>query len=310
MAHVPVLLTEVLEGLALRDDGVYVDATFGRGGHSAAILERLSAAGRLVALDRDDTAVTEARAKFEGDPRFAIAHRSFAAIREVCEAHDILGRVDGLLFDFGVSSPQLDEGERGFSFLNDGPLDMRMDRRQTLTAADYLAEVDEQTLARDLKQLGEEPLARAYARAIVAARADAPITRTVQLADLIESVTPARVRRRSNRHPATRVFQAIRMRINDELGELEAALDAVPDVLAVGGRVAFLTFHSLEDRPVKRFLRAMAAEDPAWRGLPDMPEHARARMRIVGRDRKAGPEEIEDNPRSRSARLRVGERLR
>lgn len=310
MAHVPVLLTEVLEGLALRDDGVYVDATFGRGGHSAAILQRLSAAGRLVALDRDDTAVTQARAKFEGDSRFAIAHRPFAALREVCEAHDILGRVDGLLFDFGVSSPQLDEGARGFSFLNDGPLDMRMDRRQALTASDYLAEVDEQTLARDLKQLGEEPLARNYARAIVAARAKAPITRTLQLADLIESVTPARTRRRSNRHPATRVFQAIRMRVNDELGELEAALDAVPDVLAVGGRVAFLTFHSLEDRPVKRFLRAMAAEDPAWRGLPDMPEHAQARMRIVGRDRKAGPAEIDANPRARSARLRVGERLR
>ena len=310
MAHVPVLLNEVLEGLALRDDGVYVDATFGRGGHSAAILERLSAAGRLVALDRDDTAVTAARAKFEGDPRFAIAHQSFAAIRDVCEAHDILGRVDGLLFDFGVSSPQLDEGERGFSFLNDGPLDMRMDRRQTLTAADYLAEVDEQTLARDLKRLGEEPLARAYARAIVAARAEAPITRTRQLADLIESVTPARARRRSNRHPATRAFQAIRMRVHAELDELEAALAAVPDVLAVSGRVAFLTFHSLEDRPVKRFLRAMAAEDPAWRGLPDMPEHARARMRIVGRDRKAGPEEIAGNPRSRSARLRIGERLR
>lgn len=294
----------------MRADGVYVDATFGRGGHSAAMLEQLSDMGRLIALDRDDTAVTQARAKFGSDPRFAIEHSSFAALREVCAAHDILGRVDGLLFDFGVSSPQLDEGTRGFSFLRDGPLDMRMDRRQPLTAAAYLADVGEATLARDLQRLGEEPLARTYARAIVGARAQAPITGTVQLAELIESVTPARVRRRSNRHPATRVFQAIRMRVNDELDELDAALGAVPDVLAVGGRVAFLTFHSLEDRPVKRFLRDMAAEDPAWRGLPDMPEHARARMRIVGRGRKAGAQEVEDNPRSRSARLRIGERLR
>lgn len=310
MAHVPVLLAEVLEGLALRADGVYVDATFGRGGHSAAILERLSSRGRLLALDRDDTAVTEARAKFGGDPRFAIEHRSFATLRDACDAHDVTGRVDGLLFDFGVSSPQLDEAARGFSFLRDGPLDMRMDRRQAMTAADYIADVDERTLATDLRTLGEESLARQYARAIVAARRETPVTRTRQLADLIESATPARARRTATRHPATRVFQAIRMRVNDELGELDAALEAVPDVLAVGGRVAFLTFHSLEDRPVKRFLRAQAAEDPVWRGLPDMPEHARARMRIVERGRKAGDRERSENPRARSARLRVGERLR
>lgn len=310
MAHVPVLLAEVLEGLALRADGVYVDATFGRGGHSAAILERLSSRGRLLALDRDDTAVTEARAKFGDDPRFAIEHRSFAALADACDAHGITGSVDGLLFDFGVSSPQLDEAERGFSFLRDGPLDMRMDRRQSFTAADYIAETDERTLARDLRTLGEEPLARQYARAIVNARREAPITRTGRLADLIEAATPARARRNATRHPATRVFQAIRMRVNDEIGELEAALEAVPEVLAVGGRVAFLTFHSLEDRPVKQFLRAQSAEDPAWRGLPDMPEHARARMRIVERGRKAGEAEVADNPRARSARLRVGERLR
>ena len=254
--------------------------------------------------------MTEARAKFGGDARFAIEHRSFAALRNVCDAHALTGRVDGLLFDLGVSSPQLDDAGRGFSFMNDGPLDMRMDRRQSRTAADYVAEVDEATLARDFATLGEEPLARRYAAAIVAARAREPITRTGQLAAIIESATPAAARRRQARHPATRVFQAIRMRTNDELGELDSALAAVPDVLAIGGRVAFLTFHSLEDRPVKRFLRTQSAEDPAWRGLPDMPDHAKPRMRIVVRGAKAGADELAVNPRARSARLRVGERLR
>lgn len=309
MAHVPVLLDEVLDCLEPHGDGVYVDATFGRGGHSAAILDALSEAGHLLAIDRDESAVMAALDTFSNDARFSIVQGSFGDLRRICDDAGITGRVDGLLFDFGVSSPQLDEADRGFSFLQDGPLDMRMDRSQSMTAADYLADVSVADLARDLSTLGEEPLARRYAQAIVRARSEAPLTRTLALADVIEAATPERIRRRARRHPATRVFQAIRMRVNDELGAIEAALAAVPDVLAVGGRVAFLTFHSLEDRPVKRFLKQSSAEHPVYRGLPDCPPEARPRMRIVVRGQKAGTDEVARNPRARSARLRAGERL-
>lgn len=308
--HQPVMLGEVLDGLSIRPDGCYVDATFGRGGHSMAILERLGEHGRLLALDRDATAVAAAVARFADEPRFTIRHAPFSTLRSVVDDALAGGRVDGLLFDFGVSSPQLDEADRGFSFLRDGPLDMRMDNSQVLTAAAYVADITEAELRRDIQRLGEERLAARIASAIVRARAKAPITRTLQLAGIVEAATPARVRARSTRHPATRTFQAIRMRINDELGQITDALDAVVDVLAVGGRVCFLTFHSLEDRPVKRFLRAQSAEDPVYRGLPDVPEHAQPVMRIVGKARVAGDDELARNPRARSARLRVGERAR
>ncbi|MEL6869338.1 MAG: 16S rRNA (cytosine(1402)-N(4))-methyltransferase RsmH [Pseudomonadota bacterium] len=307
--HQPVMLREVLDGLAIRPDGCYVDATFGRGGHSAAILERLGDSGRLLALDRDASAVAVAGKKFADEPRFAITHAPFATLASVVRDAGLLGQVDGLLFDFGVSSPQLDDADRGFSFLRDGPLDMRMDAEQTLTAAAYLADIDESALRQDIARLGEERLAARIARAIVHARDKAPITRTLQLAGIVEAATPARVRARSARHPATKTFQAIRMRINDELGQISDALDAVVNVLAIGGRVCFLTFHSLEDRPVKRFLRDQSAEDPVYRGLPDVPPHARPAMRIVGKACVADDRELDDNPRARSARLRVGERL-
>ena len=310
MTHQPVLLEQVLDGLALRADGQYIDATFGRGGHSEAILQRLSGRGRLLAIDRDETAVTEARAKFAGDERFTIEHAAFGALGEIAERRGFLGRTDGLLFDFGVSSPQLDEAERGFSFLRDGPLDMRMDRDQRETAADYIAGIDEASLRRDLYTLGEERLAPRIAAAIIKARQRAPITTTGELARIVENAVPARVRATSKRHPATQTFQAIRMRINHELEEISAALASFIDVLAVGGRACFITFHSLEDRPVKRFLRDAAAEDPVYRGLPDMPEAARPRLRLVGRARTADSAELARNPRARSARLRIAERLR
>ncbi|MEO0365707.1 MAG: 16S rRNA (cytosine(1402)-N(4))-methyltransferase RsmH [Pseudomonadota bacterium] len=309
-AHEPVMLDQVIDSLAVRADGCYVDATFGRGGHSGALLSRLGDQGRLIAFDRDADAVESATRRYQQDSRFTIVHRAFSAMVEVLSELGLLGQVDGLMFDLGVSSPQLDESDRGFSFLRDGPLDMRMNRAHGETAAEYLARVSESELRTVISRYGEERLANKIARAIVAARAEAPLERTVQLASVIESAVPARVRERSRIHPATRTFQAIRIEINEELRELDAALATVLEVLKVGGRVAFLTFHSLEDRPVKRFLRDVAAEDPVYRGLPDMPESAKPRLRIVGKPLVANDEELERNPRARSARLRVGERLR
>ncbi|MEO1582763.1 MAG: 16S rRNA (cytosine(1402)-N(4))-methyltransferase RsmH [Pseudomonadota bacterium] len=310
VAHEPVMRDQVLNHLAVRADGCYVDATYGRGGHSGAILRALGEDGRLLAFDRDAAAVAAARDRHCDDRRFTIVHRAFGALADVLRAEGLLGRVDGMLFDFGVSSPQLDEGERGFSFLRDGPLDMRMDQSCGESAAEYIARVSESELRRDISRLGEERLAARIARAIVAARDREPLLRTLQLAAVIESAVPAKVRERRRIHPATKTFQAIRMRINDELGELERALATVVDALAIGGRVAFLTFHSLEDRPVKRFLRDASAEDPVYRGLPDMPEAAKPHLRIVGKSVVANDAELDRNPRARSARLRVGERLR
>ncbi|MEL7311665.1 MAG: 16S rRNA (cytosine(1402)-N(4))-methyltransferase RsmH [Pseudomonadota bacterium] len=309
-AHEPVMLDQMLESLDVRADGCYVDATYGRGGHSGALLARLGTQGRLIAFDRDADAVAAAAQHHSGDARFTIVHRAFSALAEVLAELNVLGQVDGLMFDLGVSSPQLDESERGFSFLRDGPLDMRMNQSQGETAAAYLARVTESELRRVIAKYGEERLAAKIARAIVTARAEAPLERTLQLASIVENAVPARVRERSRIHPATRTFQAIRMQINEELQQLDAALAAVLDVLRIGGRVAFLTFHSLEDRPVKRFLRDASAEDPVYRGLPDMPESAKPRLRTVGKPRVANDAELDRNPRARSARLRVGERLR
>ena len=308
--HLPVLLAQVIDGLALRHDGVYVDATFGRGGHSGAILQQLGENGRLLAIDRDEAAVDAALEKFGADPRFSIERAEFADIGEVVAAHGLAEKVDGVLFDFGVSSPQLDEAERGFSFLRDGPLDMRMDKRQKMTAADYIRTVSMGDLRRDIARLGEERLASRVAGAICTARDRAPIETTVALADIVEKAIPARVRAQSSRHPATKTFQAIRMVINAEVEQINAALASVIDVLAIGGRMCFLTFHSLEDRPVKKFLRAAAATDPVYRGLPNIPTHALGRIKLIGKSSVATDAELEQNPRARSARLRVAERVR
>ncbi len=250
--HVPVLLGPVLEGLAIRDDGLYVDGTFGRGGHSRAILDRLGETGRLIAIDRDPAAIASAPEGLKRDPRFELVRGEIAQLGSIVAERNGEGQVDGILFDLGVSSPQLDEAERGFSFLRDGPLDMRMDPDTGESASEWLARVDERELVRTLKTYGEEQKARRIARAILTARARAPITRTAELAAIVEAEVP---RRDQKIHPATRTFQAIRIAVNDELGQLERALTASVDVLRRGGRLCIISFHSLEDRLVKRFMR-------------------------------------------------------
>jgi 16S rRNA (cytosine1402-N4)-methyltransferase len=297
----------VIEGLAIRPEGRYVDATFGRGGHSREILARLGAGGRLLAVDRDPEAVAAADPALTSDPRFEVVKGEFAEIEAIVAGRGLAGRVDGLLFDLGVSSPQLDRPERGFSLRRDGPLDMRMDPTSGISAADWLAGVDEKELRQVLSRYGEERHAARIARAIVARRAERAITTTGELAAIVADAVPAGPPRRI--HPATKTFQAIRMVVNDELGQLERALDASLEVLGPGGRLCVISFHSLEDRMVKRFMRDASREPAAWRGLPSVPERHRPRLRVIGRAVTADEEEVRANPRARSARLRVAERL-
>ena len=301
-AHRAVLLEEALAALAIRADGVYVDATFGRGGHSRAILERLGPAGRLIALDRDPQAVAAARAIT--DPRFSIAHAPFSELARVLEAQGV-GQVQGVLADLGVSSPQLEDAARGFSFRADGPLDMRMDPTRGVSAADWLATATEQQMREAIGGYGEERFAKQVAKAIVDARAREPLRRTEQLA----AVVAAAVRTREvGQNPATRTFQALRILVNRELEEVALMLPQAIRRLAPGGRLAVISFHSLEDRLVKRVLRA-CSED---RLPPDLPIRARelpqAPLRITGKARRASAAEISANPRARSATLRVAER--
>lgn len=303
--HVPVLLQAVLEGLNVRNDGLYVDGTFGRGGHSREILERLGTKGRLLAIDRDPQAVEAAGALLGGDARFEIVRGEIAELSEIVAEHKMLGKVDGLLFDLGVSSPQLDDPARGFSFRTDGPLDMRMDPTSGHSAADWLSRANETSLKKVLAEYGEERFAARIARAIVTARGERAITRTSQLADIVAASVPARGERI---HPATRTFQALRIAVNDELGQLERGLSAVPSLLARGGRFCAISFHSLEDRRVKRFLRTASQESEQYRGLPSIPEQHRPPMHLIGKLVRAAPDEIAVNPRARSARLRVAER--
>jgi 16S rRNA (cytosine1402-N4)-methyltransferase len=305
--HQPVLLQEALEGLALRNDGWYVDATYGRGGHSAEILARLGAQGRLLALDKDADAVADARERLGADSRFRIEHAGFEELADV--ALPWLGerRAAGILFDLGVSSPQLDEAERGFSFAHDGPLDMRMNRARGPTAAEWLAEVPQRELADVLFRYGEEPRARQIAAAIVRARATAPLLTTAELAALV-AAHAGRQPGRTRTHPATRTFQAIRIALNDELGALARGLAHGLALRAARGRLAVISFHSLEDRIVKRFMAREARGDEAYAGLPDIPPHARPRLTLVGKLIRPVTAELERNPRARSARLRVAER--
>jgi len=304
--HQPVLVAEVLAGLAVTSDGWYVDATYGRGGHSTEILARLGTEGRLLALDKDPEAVADGRRRFATDARFDIVHAGFEDLRAVALPWLGQRRARGVLFDLGVSSPQLDVAARGFSFVQDGPLDMRMNSTSGKTAADWLAEARQGDLARVLQTYGEEPRAAAIAAAIVRERARQPLETTKQLADLVVRVAP---RGRSRIHPATRVFQALRIVVNRELEALEAGLDACPDILSVGGRMAVVSFHSLEDRIVKRFMAREARGDPRYAGLPEIPIEARARLKLVGRLIRPGAAEVARNPRARSARLRVAERI-
>jgi 16S rRNA (cytosine1402-N4)-methyltransferase len=305
--HVPVLLGPVLDGLRIRKDGIYIDATFGRGGHSGAILQELGDSGRLLAIDRDPDAIAAAPAELTGDPRFELIRGECARLRAYTDERGLTGSVDGLLLDLGVSSPQLDDPGRGFSFVRDGPLDMRMDPQRGISAADWLAAVSESELRRTLREFGEETLAPRIARAIVTARADRPVERTGELAAIVESATPAKLRG-SRRHPATRTFQAIRIAINDELGQLQAALDQSLEVLAQGGRLCVIAFHSLEDRIVKRFMRDHSRVAQQYRGLPDVPPQFRPALALVGKPRSANDDEVRENLRARSARLRVAER--
>lgn len=303
--HVPVLLGPVLDGLAIRQDGNYVDGTFGRGGHSGAILGRLGPTGRLLSIDRDPAAVASAPDAWLDDPRFELIRGEIAQLETIIEQRELKGRIDGILFDLGVSSPQLDAAERGFSFLRDGPLDMRMDPGSGQSAAEFIATVDEKTLKRVLATYGEERLAGPVARAIVTARERAPITRTSELAEVVTTALP---RRRDKLHPATKTFQAIRIFVNRELEQLEAALRQSLHVLRRGGRLCVISFHSLEDRIVKRFVREQSREPEQYRGLPSVPAEWQPKLAPVGKPVTADVDEIARNPRARSARLRVAER--
>jgi 16S rRNA (cytosine1402-N4)-methyltransferase len=303
--HQPVLVGEALDGLALLDDGWYVDATYGRGGHSAEILARLGAQGRLLALDKDPEAVADGRRRFATDSRFTIHHAGFEDLGAVV-GHALGARkLAGVLFDLGVSSPQLEESRRGFSFAHDGPLDMRMNTSSGQTAAEWLRDVGQADLLDVLRRYGEEPRARQIAAAIVRARAQAPLATTRQLADLVAAHAG---RQKTRTHPATRVFQAIRIAINSELAALERGLAQSVALLGEGGRLVVISFHSLEDRIVKRFMQREARGDEAYAGLPNIPPHARPRLDLVGRLVRPSAQEVARNPRSRSARLRVAAR--
>ncbi len=309
MAHVPVLMGPVLDGLRILQDGVYVDATFGRGGHSIAILEQLGNNGRLFAIDRDPDAISNAPASLVGDPRFELIRGEFAELEAIMEEHEHIGRVDGLLLDLGVSSPQLDEAGRGFSFMRDGPLDMRMDPESGVSAAEFLARVDEMDLKNILKRYGEEAHAARIARAVVAARETSPIRTTAELAQIVLDAVPAATRKKKI-HPATKTFQAIRIFLNDELGQLEDVLAQSLRVLKKSGRLCVISFHSLEDRIVKRFMRDHSREAEQYRGMPDVPTEFRPRLAIVGKAVTATDAEIAANARARSARLRIAELAR
>lgn len=305
-SHVPVLLDEALVGLALRADGIYVDATFGRGGHSRRILGNLGPRGRLLALDRDPEAVMFGGEIQRADSRFCIQKESFGKLRRILEAQGVMGEVDGILFDLGVSSPQLDAPARGFSFQNDGPLDMRMDPASSPSAAEWLNAAEEHEIATVLRRYGEETNAGRIARAIGAQRAQQPLRTTRELAEVI---VRACGRPRPGKHPATQTFQAIRVFINRELEELEAGLEQAVAALRAGGRLCVISFHSLEDRIAKRFLRDRSRVSPELSRLPFVPESARPSLRLVGAAVHASALEVERNPRSRSAVLRVAEKL-
>lgn len=306
LEHRPVLLDEVLEALNIRADGIYLDGTFGRGGHSAAILARLNENGRLMAMDKDPQAVAVAQQRFADDPRFSIVRGSYTMLGQEVEQRGWKGKVDGILLDLGVSSPQLDDPGRGFSFRHDGPLDMRMDPDSGISAAEWLNSAKEAEIAQVLKEYGEERFAKRIARAIVHEREQAAITTTARLAKIVAEANPKWER---DKHPATRSFQAIRIYINGELEELEQVLEQSVEVLAPGGRLAIISFHSLEDRRVKRFIRDEARGGDFPPGLPVTDAQLNRRLRAVGKDIRAREAELKANPRSRSAVLRVAERL-
>lgn len=304
--HKPVFLNEVLDALAIRPDGCYVDCTFGRGGHSRAILQRLDSRGRLLAFDKDPEAIRHARNEFAGNKCFTCFPGSFTRLTGVIGELGLLGSIDGLLFDLGVSSPQLDDATRGFSFLKDGLLDMRMNPDEGFSAADWINKASEKELNGVLRSYGEERYAGRIARSIVRSRSKNAVTSTRQLSELIKAAVPSTER---DKHPATRSFQAIRIHVNNELGELKTVLEQVTDVLRDGGRLAVISFHSGEDRIVKRFIRQQSRADPFPSYLPVSGCEIKPRMKVIGQPVKTGKEAHQANPRSRSAVLRVAEKL-
>lgn len=304
--HRSVLLDEAVQALSIGADGIYVDATFGRGGHTQAILARLGEGGRLLAIDKDPAAVQEAQARFAGDRRFEIEQGSFAMLQHYMESRGWMGRVAGILLDLGVSSPQLDDPARGFSFMREGPLDMRMDPASGQSAADWLATASAQEIAGVLREFGEERFAKRIAGAIVSAREEAPIATTKRLAEIVAAAQPTR---EPGKHPATRTFQALRIFINRELDDLEQVLPQTVHALAPGGRLAVISFHSLEDRIVKRFMRDEARGGDFPADLPITADRFQPRLRTVGKPQYACAEEVDLNPRARSAVLRVAERV-
>lgn len=304
--HQPVLLTEVIANLEIKRDGIYVDATFGRGGHSQAILNQLGPAGRLLAMDKDPEAIAHANKHFADDNRFTIQHGSFADLQNFLAKENLLQKIDGILMDLGVSSPQLDAPERGFSFLREGKLDMRMDSSHGVDAATWLANISEQDLAKVLWEYGEERFSRRIARAIVFARQQTPITTTTQLAEIVAAANPSWEK---GKNPATRSFQAIRIAINRELEDLEEGLKQAFEALNVGGRLLVISFHSLEDRLVKHFIQDHERGNQFPARMPIKQESIRPKMKRLGRAIKPSAQEIAKNPRARSAVLRIAEKL-
>lgn len=300
-SHYSVLLRESVDALVTNPDGVYVDGTFGRGGHSKEILSRLSPKGRLIGFDKDPVAVEEGNRLAAVDPRFSIVHDSFAALDRINGEG-----IDGVLLDLGVSSPQLDNADRGFSFMNDGPLDMRMDYSKGISAADWIAQADENEMISVFREYGEERFAKRIARAIISARDIEPITRTLTFAQIVKDANP---RWEKHKHPATRVFQAVRIHVNEELTDLSLVLDKAVDSLNPRGRLVVISFHSLEDRIVKRFFRRMAQGKTLPRHLPVTEEMLDKRLSLVGKTIKASDFEVDENVRSRSAIMRIAERL-
>lgn len=306
-AHSTVLLTEAVEALVTDPQGFYVDGTFGRGGHSAALLAQLKDAGQLLAIDRDPEAIKSGNARFRDESRIQLEQSEFSQAKELVGRRGEMGNVCGLLFDLGVSSPQINSAERGFSFMQDGPLDMRMSAGKGMSAADWLNTADLEDIVRVLKVYGEERFARRIATAVLEKRAQAPLETTRELVDLIDQAIPVKD---PHKHPATRSFQAIRIHINAELDEIEKVLVDSIDMLSVGGRLVVISFHSLEDRIVKRFMRDHSRPLPVHRDLPVTSDQmSKPPLRILGKAIKPGREEILSNPRARSAVMRVAEKV-
>lgn len=307
--HISVLLDEAVRALQVHAAGCYVDGTFGRGGHSRLILQQLGPQGRLLGFDKDPQAIAAGRALALADERFDIVQRSFADMHDELAGRDLAGKIDGVLLDLGVSSPQLDDAGRGFSFTQDGPLDMRMNPDAGVSAADWLHQATAEDITRVFKEYGEERFARRMAQAIVKRREDKPFVRTADLAEVISAANPAWEK---GKHPATRAFQGLRIHVNNELGDLELGLQAALDSLAVGGRLVVISFHSLEDRIVKQFMRRQARgeADALPRHLPVRPEPFVPVLKLLGKPQYAGEQELQANPRARSAVMRVAEKLR